>query len=191
MPSIKFTETELEFVVGQYELELIEAEKYISEIRNILKKLGVISKDISGKNEIKKKRGRGRPAKAVSPEARIASAEKSSKTKKKKKGKPGRPKKRGPKKGSKRTIKPSLKPVESKVPLTKAAAIKPAVKIPVKKSLPSKPSPGSKKQTTPKKKAITKAKPKAKARALPRIVAKPESPEKASAVVPEVKPAEV
>ena len=36
MRSIKFTEEELEFLVGQYKLELVEAEKYTEEIKNIL-----------------------------------------------------------------------------------------------------------------------------------------------------------
>ena len=115
MRSIKFTEAELEFLVGQYELELIEAEKYVGEITNILNKLGVISKGISGKNELKKKRGRGRPAKTGVTESKAVVTEKSEELSKKKKGKPGRPKKRGPKKGSKRGVNPSDKPVEAKI----------------------------------------------------------------------------
>jgi len=110
MPSIKFTAAELEFLVGQYELELIEAEKYIAEIKNILKKLGVIIKDIPQKNELKKKRGRGRPARVSITGENLSPAEKQVEASKKKKGKPGRPKKRGPKKGSKRKTAGELKP---------------------------------------------------------------------------------
>jgi hypothetical protein len=50
MKAIKFSETELEFLTNHYELELTEAENYISEIKNILKKLGV-----AGKEAIKEK----------------------------------------------------------------------------------------------------------------------------------------
>jgi hypothetical protein len=129
MPSIKFTAAELEFLVGQYELELIEAEKYVGEVKNILKKLGVISKDNPGKNELKKKRGRGRPARVSVNEGKIP-AEKKEESPKKKKGKPGRPKKRGPEKGSKPGVATAPKPVETKVPEVKAAALKPAKKKP-------------------------------------------------------------
>jgi len=132
--------------VGQYELELIEAEKYIGEIKNILKKLGVISKDISGKNEIKKKRGRGRPSKALTAEAKQVSGEKFPETKKKKKGKPGRPRKRGPKKDSKRKANAIVKPVEAKTAVPKAAEIKRAAKKVVKKKKPARQSAKSKKK---------------------------------------------
>jgi len=146
MPSIKFTESELEFLVGQYELELIEAEKYIGEIKNILKKLGVISKDISGKKEIKKKRGRGRPAKDSGFKISSFTEEKSAEPKAKKYSKPGRPKKRGPKKGSRRKVKPSLQPVEAKVPVAKAADVKPLAKKVPKQAKPVKLSAKRKKQ---------------------------------------------
>ncbi len=38
MKTIKFSENELEFLKNHYELELIEAENYIAEIKNILQK---------------------------------------------------------------------------------------------------------------------------------------------------------
>ncbi|MCX6281435.1 MAG: hypothetical protein NTU51_05695 [Bacteroidetes bacterium] len=140
MRSIKFTEAELEFLVGQYKLELIEAEKYIGEIQNILKKLGVISKDISVKNENKPKRGRGRPAKATKHENRVSAVKETPEPKKKKAGKPGRPKKRGPKKETNRAAKPALKPIESKLTAVKTEKQKPAPKKAKKKAKPAKPS---------------------------------------------------
>ena len=177
MRSIKFNEAELEFLVGQYELELIEAEKYVGEIKNILNKLGVISKDVSGKKEIKKKRGRGRPAKAVTPETKQTSAEKSAEPKKKSKGKPGRPKKKGRKKGSKRKPEVVTKPVKPDI----------AVVTPAKSRNASK----SKAKTAPKKKAKTAPKKKIKtapANPAPKKSVLPESP---LTVVKEEKPAEV
>ena len=83
MPSIKFTEAELELLVGQYELELIEAEKYIGEIKNILKKLGVVYHEVSEKQEKTGKRGRGRPAKAKVKETKLPQPEKEVTEKKK------------------------------------------------------------------------------------------------------------
>jgi hypothetical protein len=126
MRSIKFTEAELEFLKGQYELELIEAEKYIGEIRNLLKKLGSISADVTKTSIPSKKKGRGRsPREASQEKVKILSEE--TKQSKKKAGKRGRPKKRGPKKGSKRV---PLKAVKSSEP--KAEIILPGV-IPVEK----------------------------------------------------------
>ena len=105
--------------------------------KNILKKLGVITKDIPQKNELKKKRGRGRPARVSNTGEKLSPAEKQVETSNKKKGKPGRPKKRGPKKGSKRKTAPELKPVEAKVPVAKAAVVKPAAKKVAKKAKPA------------------------------------------------------
>jgi len=154
MPSIKFTEAELEFLVGQYELELIEAEKYIGEIKNILKKLGVISKDTTGKNEIKKKRGRGRPSKEAIAESSLSAAEKSAEPAKKKKGKPGRPGKKGRKKGSKREKVILAKPADVTPPAAKVEESKPAPK-PVAKKTGKKIKPA--KKSTADKKKITKS----------------------------------
>lgn len=58
MKSIKFTAQELELLRNQYQLELVEAEKYVQEIKNILEKLGV--PQIEDKNPPKKKPGRKR-----------------------------------------------------------------------------------------------------------------------------------
>jgi hypothetical protein len=56
MKAIKFTEQELDFLRTQYQLELVEAEKYVQEVKNLLKKLGVPSTT----DEIPEKRKPGR-----------------------------------------------------------------------------------------------------------------------------------
>ncbi len=61
MKAIKFTDSELEFLIHHYELELIEAEAYMGEIRGILKKLGVISKEAAVEQPVKVAKKRGRP----------------------------------------------------------------------------------------------------------------------------------
>jgi hypothetical protein len=61
MKAIKFTESELEFLINHYELELLEAEAYMGEIRGILKKLGVISKEVAVEPPVKVAKKRGRP----------------------------------------------------------------------------------------------------------------------------------
>jgi len=68
MKSIRFTESELEFLKNHYELELIEAENYISEIKNVLTKLGALVKEATPEmpvNKTRKKRGRPRKIEAV------------------------------------------------------------------------------------------------------------------------------
>lgn len=64
MKSIKFSENELEFLKNHYELELADAENYVSEIKNILTKLNKLEKpgivEKTGKKTGKK---RGRPRK--------------------------------------------------------------------------------------------------------------------------------
>ena len=127
MPNIKFTEAELEFLVGQYELELIEAEKYIVEIKNILKKLGVVYHEVSEKQEKTKKRGRGRPAKVAVKETREPQPKKE--VKEKKKGKRGRPKKKGSKASVKAVVKAEPKPTESKTTVAKAEVKKAAASM--------------------------------------------------------------
>ena len=69
MKTIKFNESELEFLQNHYELELLDAENYVGEIKNILKKLGVIEKEITKEKPVKtsgKKRGRPKKEKKVS-----------------------------------------------------------------------------------------------------------------------------
>jgi hypothetical protein len=68
MRAIKFSESELEFLKNHYELELLDAENYVGEIKNILKKLGVIEKEI-----IKEK-----PEKKVTPK-KVAKKKKATK----------------------------------------------------------------------------------------------------------------
>jgi hypothetical protein len=64
MKAIKFSESELEFLQTHYELELLDAENYVGEIKNILKKLGAIEQEIT-KEKPAKKAGKksGRPKK--------------------------------------------------------------------------------------------------------------------------------
>ena len=50
MKTIKFSDSELEFLQNHYELELADAENYVGEIKNILTKLGVIEKEITKEN---------------------------------------------------------------------------------------------------------------------------------------------
>ncbi|MCK9421346.1 MAG: hypothetical protein M0Q38_01985 [Bacteroidales bacterium] len=88
MKSVKFNDSELEFLINHYELELIDAENYIAELKNILKKLGATEKKTteiaSTAAEIKVKKGKpGRPRK-IKPDSSITTH---------KKGKRGRPKK--------------------------------------------------------------------------------------------------
>ncbi|HPS66141.1 MAG TPA: helix-hairpin-helix domain-containing protein, partial [Ignavibacteria bacterium] len=45
---------ELEFLQTHYELELLDAENYVGEIKNILKKLGVIEKEITKEKPFEK-----------------------------------------------------------------------------------------------------------------------------------------
>lgn len=64
MKAIKFSESELEFLQNHYELELMDAENYVGEIKNILKKLGAIEKEIVKEKPVKKPGKKpGRPAK--------------------------------------------------------------------------------------------------------------------------------
>jgi len=69
MKSIKFNDSEIEFLITHYEQELVEVENYLSDLKNLLKKLGAKEK------------------KSMVPAAVTAEP----KTKKTKKGKPGRP----------------------------------------------------------------------------------------------------
>jgi adenylate kinase len=89
MPSIKFTEIELEFLRNHYEQELIDAEMYVAEIRRILSKMGKSKAEtILGKPE---KKRRGRPSKknvaaaeATAPAPAPKKEKKASKPRKKK-----------------------------------------------------------------------------------------------------------
>jgi hypothetical protein len=64
MKTIKFNESELEFLQSHYELELLDAENYIIEIKNILKKLGVVEKEAVKEKPVKKTGKKpGRPKK--------------------------------------------------------------------------------------------------------------------------------
>jgi hypothetical protein len=64
MKTIKFNEAELEFLQHHYELELLDAENYVGEIKNILKKLGVMEKTVLTEKPVKKTGKKpGRPKK--------------------------------------------------------------------------------------------------------------------------------
>ena len=72
MKAIKFSDSELEFLQDHYELELLDAENYIAEIKNILKKLGAIEQEIALPKPVKKaakKTGRPKKEKTVVAEA--------------------------------------------------------------------------------------------------------------------------
>jgi len=84
MPSIKFTDNELEFLRNHYEQELADAEMYIADIRKIISKLG--KAEAENQQEAPKKK-RGRPAKALTVVKEVQPTET---TEKKKRGrKPG------------------------------------------------------------------------------------------------------
>ena len=124
MKSIKFNESELEFLKNHYELELSDAENYVSEIKNILKKLGVIEKEIVKEKPAKttgKKRGRPRKEKPADEQHVTPAPAKPEK-------KAGR-KTRKVKKAARKAVK--AKPVETKSVV--AAPAKPAVKKAAKK----------------------------------------------------------
>jgi hypothetical protein len=75
MKTIKFNESELEFLKNHYELELMDAENYVGEIKNILKKLGVSERDAPKDKPVKSSaKKRGRPKNEKKPVAEVASA---------------------------------------------------------------------------------------------------------------------
>ncbi len=131
MKTIKFSESELEFLQTHYELELSDAENYVGEIKNILKKLGVFEKEVA-KEKPAKKSGKkpGRPKReketaiAITPTP-VAKAEK----------------KPTPEKVVKKAVVPVNKfaPVKAEKPVVIKAAAKvvekKTSKKPVKKSL--------------------------------------------------------
>ena len=85
MKSIKFSESELEFLQNHYELELLDAENYVGEIKNILKKLGTIEKEkeVTGEKTSRntgKKRGRPKKTQKVEAAATNSAQEKTAKT---------------------------------------------------------------------------------------------------------------
>jgi len=82
MRSIKFSQSELDFLKSHYEQELNEVEKYAEEIKGMLKKLGAKSAPAASEKPEKKKTGRrGRPRKVVA-EPVVAPAAKKEKVKK-------------------------------------------------------------------------------------------------------------
>lgn len=67
MKSIKFTDQELEFLITQYQLELVEAEKYVQEVKNLLVKLGVkpVSSESVPATKVKRGRKKAEPPKEI------------------------------------------------------------------------------------------------------------------------------
>jgi hypothetical protein len=138
MKSIKFTEQELDFLRTQYQLELVEAEKYVQEVKSLLKKLGVPStkddtpekrkpgrkkKQAPSKEEAPIKTGkRGRKPKVVAP---VESVEKQDV----KKVKAAKVEKKKPQK--------KVKPTVENIPIPKPVNEKPKTEIP-KKDKPKK-----------------------------------------------------
>jgi len=117
MKSIRFSESELEFLKNHYELELVEAENYIAEIRNILAKLGVLAKAASAEKpagRTGKKRGRPKKKETVAedqgPAPKKAPKKKRRRKAAKKVVKKAEPKKPTPKKAV------AKKPAEKKAP---------------------------------------------------------------------------
>ena len=105
MKSIKFNDSEIEFLITHYEQELVEVENYLSDLKNLLKKLGAKEK------------------KSVEPAAATAEP----KTKKTGKGKPGRPPKV-------KTEEAPVPVVAEKKPKTKAKAGRTKTKATAKKT---------------------------------------------------------
>ena len=133
MKAIKFSESELDFLQSHYELELADAENYVNEIKNILKKLGATEKEPVQEKPVKNKTGkRGRPKKekaVVVEESAPVAVKPVVKT--------------APKKKENKAKKTAAKPAEvkaEKAPVAKIASKKPApkksTKKPVKKSAP-------------------------------------------------------
>jgi hypothetical protein len=138
MKSIKFSESELEFLQNHYELELLDAENYVGEIKNILNKLGKIEKEkeVTGEKSSRKtgkKRGRPKNAQKGSADVTESTQEKPAKTVKPSVKKGNEPKAAKPK-GI--VVKAEKEPVVKSTPkkvIKKAKAVTAAKKI-VKKA---------------------------------------------------------
>lgn len=101
MKTIKFNSNELEFLRNHYEMELADAENYVLEIKNLLKKFTTDEKPVTVEKSPKKSSGkRGRPKKEekqseVLPVAAPAEKEKKTPAKAKAKGGKSKEKKAG------------------------------------------------------------------------------------------------
>jgi hypothetical protein len=128
MKSIRFSESELEFLKNHYELELVEAENYITEIRNILSKLGVLAREVKADKPAKAGKKRGRPKKKeVAPVAEAAPEPKKAKKKvRRRKAKKAAPKKVVVKKAPVKKAAPK-KAAPPKIAEKKAPEVKPEV----------------------------------------------------------------
>jgi hypothetical protein len=80
MKSIKFSEDELDFLRTQYQLELVEAEKYVQDVKTLLKKLGVPHTTKEPMSDVKIQKKRGRKPKSVEEKAEIKVVKKKRKT---------------------------------------------------------------------------------------------------------------
>ena len=139
MKSIKFSDQELEFLRNQYQLELVEAEKYVTEIRNLLSKFG--DKPVKTEPVQEKKSQRGRKKAEPPKEAPV------------KKGKRGRkPKVQSLPETTEKTEKKSKPPRKPNASKEKAPIIKKPNPLPI----------SEKSEPTPDKKVILKPKTKKK-----------------------------
>ena len=141
MKSIKFTEQELEFLRKQYQLELVEAEKYVQEVKNLLVKLGVKPATTESVPEKKSRRGR---KKTESPKESPV-----------KKGKRGRkPKEQVPAKSTELSVSKPEKKSKEKTPKSRKGKSLKVIPVPIIESI--NPEPPIKKEV-PKKKPSRKS----------------------------------
>jgi hypothetical protein len=76
MKTIKFSEKELGFIRQQYQVELEEAEEYVENLKNILKKIGNAEASASSEEVASEPKRRGRKPKAKLEVAAVEPAEK-------------------------------------------------------------------------------------------------------------------
>ena len=71
MKSIKFSDNELDFIHQQYQIELEEAETYVENLKNILKKIGSTPKGIETIEITEKKRRGRKPKIQIEPTVKV------------------------------------------------------------------------------------------------------------------------
>ena len=71
MKAIKFSDTELDFIRQQYQVELEEAEKYVENLKNILSKIGSPPKGIETIEITEKKRPGRKPKMQIEPTVKV------------------------------------------------------------------------------------------------------------------------
>ena len=128
MKTVKFSEEEISFLRQQYSEELAQAEKFVKQIKDVLKKLGAPAKEAPIEQEPKVLKKRGRKLKTKTLEPKVPK-------------KRGRPKKIVVPTTIEAVIVKVAKPAK-KAKLKKRVAAKPKVKV-AKKAI-SKPAPKNK-----------------------------------------------